>query len=487
MPTPSPKVLVVDVSVTFASRGAAAVLALDHVSLEVAGGEFLCIVGPSGSGKSTLLRVLAGLLRQSAGTVEIRAEQPGTPLTAMVFQEHALLPWRTVRDNVTFGLENRGVGRAEREARAQEMLALVGLTRFARHYPHQLSGGMKQRVGIARALANDPEVLLMDEPLAALDAQTRTIMQEELLRIWSTLGKTVIYVTHSLEEALLLGDRVVLLTARPGRVSQIFPVELGRPRGLEVRGIAGVRHLAREDLVPPARGGRPRHGGRARRGVTVRRCAGWLAEHWIAVGSPLVVLAAWEWASAAGLLREAFFPRPSTILVHLRRLATDGTLWHHASATLGRIAWAFALAAVLGVTVGLAMGFWRRLREGLDPVFAVIYPIPERAVPAARELRAAAGRGGRRRHHRGHGVLPDRLHHHARRSADRSPGRRGRRPLRRPRPAALHRAFCCPPRCPSSSPGCASVSATRSSSPWPSRSWPPAAGSARSCGSRGRS
>ena len=235
MPIPSPKVLVVDVSVTFASRGAA-VVALDHVSLQVTAGEFLCIVGPSGSGKSTLLRVLAGLLTQSAGEVQIRADQPGTPLTAMVFQEHALLPWRTVHDNVTFGLENRGVGRMAREARAQDMLALVGLTRFARHYPHQLSGGMKQRVGIARALANDPEVLLMDEPLAALDAQTRTIMQEELLRIWSTLGKTVIYVTHSLEEALLLGDRIVLLTARPGRVSQIFPVELGRPRGLEVRG-----------------------------------------------------------------------------------------------------------------------------------------------------------------------------------------------------------------------------------------------------------
>src|SRR5262245_25664785 len=154
----------------------------------------------------------------------------------MVFQEHALLPWRTVHDNVTFGLENRGVGRSEREARARDMLALVGLARFARHYPHQLSGGMKQRVGIARALAVDPEVLLMDEPLAALDAQTRTLMQEELLRIWSTLGTTVVYVTHALEEALLLGDRIVLLTARPGRIGQVFPVDLGRPRGLEVRG-----------------------------------------------------------------------------------------------------------------------------------------------------------------------------------------------------------------------------------------------------------
>jgi NitT/TauT family transport system ATP-binding protein len=228
------KVVVDDVTVAFDSRGHT-VVALDRISLRVAAGEFLCVVGPSGSGKSTLLRVVAGLLRQTSGDVRIEAERPGAPLTAMVFQEHALLPWRTVLANVVFGLENRGVARAEREARARDMLALVGLSRFARHYPHQLSGGMKQRVGIARALANDPEVLLMDEPFAALDAQTRTIMQEELLRIWATLGTTVIYVTHSLEEALLLGDRVVLMTARPGRVSQVFPVELGRPRGLEIR------------------------------------------------------------------------------------------------------------------------------------------------------------------------------------------------------------------------------------------------------------
>ncbi|MGH7323735.1 MAG: ABC transporter ATP-binding protein [Candidatus Rokuibacteriota bacterium] len=234
MPARAAKVSVREVSVIFESHGQS-VVALDRISLDVAAGEFLCVVGPSGSGKSTLLRVLAGLLRQSAGEVRIEAERLGTPLTAMVFQEHALLPWRTVLDNVAFGLENRGVGRAAREARTRDMLAMVGLTTFAGHYPHQLSGGMKQRVGIARALANDPEVLLMDEPLAALDAQTRTLMQEELLRIWAVLGKTVIYVTHSLEEALLLGDRIVLLTARPGRVSEIFVVDLGRPRGLEVR------------------------------------------------------------------------------------------------------------------------------------------------------------------------------------------------------------------------------------------------------------
>jgi NitT/TauT family transport system ATP-binding protein len=228
------KVSIRDLTVAYAGRDGR-LTALDRVSLEVEPGEFLCLVGPSGCGKSTLLRVMAGLAPRESGAVEIRPDRPGRPLTAMVFQEHALLPWRTVLDNVVFGPENRGVPRAERDVQGRRMLDLVGLGPFARAYPHQLSGGMKQRVGIARALANDPEVLLMDEPLAALDAQTRAILQEELLRIWTSLGTTVIYVTHSLEEALLLGDRVVLLTARPGRVKRVFPVPLGRPRGLEAR------------------------------------------------------------------------------------------------------------------------------------------------------------------------------------------------------------------------------------------------------------
>jgi NitT/TauT family transport system ATP-binding protein len=231
------KVQIRELSVAFPVRGGQ-LLALDRVSLDVEAGEFLCLVGPSGCGKSTLLRVCAGLVRQTGGEVIIRPERPGVPATAMVFQEHGLLPWRTVLDNVAFGLENRGIRPRERYARAEAMLALVGLTEFARAYPHQLSGGMKQRVGIARALAQDPEVLLMDEPLAALDAQTRTLMQEELLRLWAELGTTVIYVTHAIDEALLLGDRVVLLTARPGRVRRVVPVPLGRPRGLEVRASA---------------------------------------------------------------------------------------------------------------------------------------------------------------------------------------------------------------------------------------------------------
>jgi len=202
-----PKVQLSEVSVAFSGHGGT-VLALDRISLDVAAGEFLCLVGPSGCGKSTLLRVCAGLVRQSAGEVAIHAERPGTPLTAMVFQEHALLPWRTVLGNVVFGPENRGVPRAEREAHAREILALVGLARFAHAYPYQLSGGMKQRVGIARALANDPEVLLMDEPLAALDAQTRTIMQEEFLRIWANpdLANRVMVAYLKAARDLALGD-----------------------------------------------------------------------------------------------------------------------------------------------------------------------------------------------------------------------------------------------------------------------------------------
>jgi NitT/TauT family transport system ATP-binding protein len=212
------------------------IVALEDVSLSVEAGEFVCIVGPSGCGKSSLLRVIAGIVSQTSGQVHVRRDAADRPLTAMVFQEYALLPWRTVLDNVAFGPENRGVGREERHRQARAILAKMGLGAFAHTYPHQLSGGMKQRVGIARALANDPEILLMDEPLAALDAQTRSIMQEELLRIWAESRKTVLYVTHALDEAIFLGDRVVLMSARPGRLKGIFPVDLPRPRGLEQKG-----------------------------------------------------------------------------------------------------------------------------------------------------------------------------------------------------------------------------------------------------------
>ena len=227
-----PKIIARRVAKVFPSADGP-VTALDDFSLEVAEGEFVCIVGPSGCGKSTFLRILAGLTPHSSGEVVIRPGAPGKPLNNVVFQEYAIFPWKTVIDNVAFGLQMRGVAKAERYRVAGEWLGRVGLKKFAHYYPSQLSGGMKQRVSIARALANDPEVLLMDEPLGALDAQTRTVMQEELLRIWEAHRKTVVYITHSLDEAILLGDRVVIMTAHPGRLKMVFEVPLARPRTIE--------------------------------------------------------------------------------------------------------------------------------------------------------------------------------------------------------------------------------------------------------------
>ncbi|HEX7779352.1 MAG TPA: ABC transporter ATP-binding protein [Vicinamibacterales bacterium] len=211
--------------------GAGRVLALDGVSLRVAPGEFVCIVGPSGCGKSTLLRILAGLDTQSGG--DIRVQAPGWAVeNAMVFQESGLFPWMSVEANVGFGLMTRGVPAAEAARRVEDALKLVGLTRFRRHFPHQLSGGMRQRSAIARAFVTDPGMLLMDEPFAALDAQNRTILQAELVRIWEQTRKTVVYITHSIDEALLLGDRTVVMTAQPGRIKEVIDVPFPHPRNL---------------------------------------------------------------------------------------------------------------------------------------------------------------------------------------------------------------------------------------------------------------
>jgi NitT/TauT family transport system ATP-binding protein len=209
----------------------ARVVALDDINLSVAPGEFLCIVGPSGCGKSTLLRILAGLDRQTSGTIRVDAAG-WTVENAMVFQDSGLFPWMSVETNVGFGLMTRGVPAREAAHRVEAALKLVGLTKFRRHYPHQLSGGMRQRGAIARAFVTDPGMLLMDEPFAALDAQNRVILQAELVRIWEQTGKTVLYVTHSIEEALLLGDRTVIMTAQPGRIKQIIDVPFPRPRDL---------------------------------------------------------------------------------------------------------------------------------------------------------------------------------------------------------------------------------------------------------------
>lgn len=211
------------------------VLALDDASLEVRDGEFLTLLGPSGCGKSTFLQIMGKMESSSSGSVSFEGQRSGDgPVTTMVWQRYALFPWRSVKDNVAFGCEVRGMPRALRYERAQRFIETVGLKGFEAAYPHELSGGMQQRVALARALCNDPDILLMDEPLAALDAQTRAVMQIELLRIWEQFRKTVVYVTHSIEEAVLLGDRIAVMTARPGRVKEIIPVSLPRPRTLDM-------------------------------------------------------------------------------------------------------------------------------------------------------------------------------------------------------------------------------------------------------------
>jgi NitT/TauT family transport system ATP-binding protein len=217
------------VSKTFQVRGESTEFtAIENVDLDIGRGEFVVLVGPSGCGKSTLLDLLAGLSEPSAGQILL----DGRPVTGpgldrgIVFQQYALLPWRTAQGNVEFGLEATGVPRRERAEKARHYLDLVGLTGFEQRHPHELSGGMKQRVAIARSLAYDPEVLLMDEPFAALDAQTRESLQDELLRIWERTGKTILFITHGIEEAVYLGQRVAVLTSRPGRVKQVVPIGL---------------------------------------------------------------------------------------------------------------------------------------------------------------------------------------------------------------------------------------------------------------------
>jgi len=205
------------------------VVAIDNIDLDVARGEFLCIVGPSGCGKSTLIRILAGLEKETSGTIKVDAA--GWPVeNAMVFQESGLFPWMNVTQNVGFGLMTRGVKQSEIDDRVESALKLVGLSKFRNHYPHQLSGGMRQRGAIARAFVTDPGMLLMDEPFAALDAQNRTILQAELVRLWEETGKTVIYITHSIDEALLLGDRTVIMTAQPGKIKEIKNIPFPHPR-----------------------------------------------------------------------------------------------------------------------------------------------------------------------------------------------------------------------------------------------------------------
>jgi len=219
------------------------VRALDDFSLDVTDGEFVCLLGPSGCGKTTVLRIVAGLERKSGGSVKVKKKEVTAAGSdrGMVFQEFALFPWRTVARNVEFGLEVKGISPEKAHEISSQLIELVGLKGFEDAHPSQLSGGMKQRVAIARALANNPAVLLMDEPFGSLDAQTRNLMQKELLRIWSATRKTVMFVTHSVDEAVFLADRIVVMTARPGKVREVFEVPMARPRDRTSREFIEVR------------------------------------------------------------------------------------------------------------------------------------------------------------------------------------------------------------------------------------------------------
>lgn len=220
-----------NISVNYKTRGNL-VTAIENTSIEIEPGEFVCLLGPSGCGKSTLLNCVAGFVKPNSGKITVDGElikQPG-PDRGMVFQQYSLYPWKTVIENIAFGPKVTGRGSKSPETTANNFLEMIGLTKYAKHYPNELSGGMQQRVGIARALANYPRVLLMDEPFGALDSQTRLIMQENLLRLWREFGTTVIFVTHDVDEAVFLSDRIIVMSSNPGRVIKDIKINLERPR-----------------------------------------------------------------------------------------------------------------------------------------------------------------------------------------------------------------------------------------------------------------
>lgn len=239
-----PHLLIENLSKSFtSSRGD--VQAIEDLSLDISQSEFVALIGPSGCGKSTLLRIVAGLLPADGGNIHFSG-WPHTPKCRLVFQDHTLLPWLTVIDNVAFGLETAGISLVSRRARALSQLTNMGISEFAEHYPHELSGGMRQRAAIARAFLAEPDILLMDEPLRALDAQMRLVIQEELLDIWQTHRPMVLYVTHDIEEALLLADRVLVMSGKPARICKEFVVPLDRPRDLTGCSHPGFNEIKRE-------------------------------------------------------------------------------------------------------------------------------------------------------------------------------------------------------------------------------------------------
>jgi ABC-type nitrate/sulfonate/bicarbonate transport system ATPase subunit/ABC-type nitrate/sulfonate/bicarbonate transport system permease component len=380
-------------------------LVLDSVNLLVPKNQFVCLLGPSGCGKTTLLRVVAGLNESDGGEVLV----DGRPVTgpgqdrSMVFQNYGLLPWRTVQGNVEFGLEVRGETAGERRKKCETAIRKVGLAGFERHFPHQISGGMQQRTGLARALSKDPQILLMDEPFAAVDMQTREVLQEELLRIWNTTQTTVLFVTHSVEEAVYLGDRVIVMAAKPGRIRADVKIDLPRPRYasnvkssprfgelcamlrefLVDEHAAPVVEIAATDgesvAAPPLPSPQPPGKSSSARATRLTRKFRLTDHPNIVRGVSLALtFGIWEWYGRG--VDPIFFSYPTAIAEAFPAMMRSGELQKALFSTLGGLAAGFSLSILIGVVIGLFMGRYRLFDYLVDLQISALYSTPNVAL-----------------------------------------------------------------------------------------------------------
>ena len=357
-------------------------LVLDNVSFSVPRNQFVCLLGPSGCGKTTLLRIVVGLNDADGGEVRVDGTlvRGAGQERCMVFQNYGLLPWRTVRDNAEFGLEIRGQPLDERRALCQRTIEKVGLTGFERHYPHQISGGMQQRTGLARALSKDPKILLMDEPFAAVDMQTRELLQEELLKIWNTTQTTVLFVTHSVEEAVYLGDRVIVMAARPGRIRADVKIDLPRPRyGSDVKAsprfgeLCGqLREALRSETEPKKA---PIHVEPQKHKRQFK-----LTDYpnMVRALSVLLTLGLWEWYGRG--VDPIFMSYPTAILAAVPQMIAKGELQRALLLTLQGLSIGFVLAIIFGILIGLLMGRYRFFDYLLDVQISALYSTPNVAL-----------------------------------------------------------------------------------------------------------
>ena len=363
-----PLLEVTDLDKTF-TVDSRSVVAIDHLSLSIDEHEFVSIVGPSGCGKSTFLHIVGGFEPATGGDLRLNGKPigPPGPDRGMMFQELSLFPWLTAIENVAWPLEMKGLPKRECRAKAADYLDLVHLSRFADLYLGQLSGGMKQRVALARLFALDPEIMLMDEPFGALDSQTRELLQEELQSIWRRARKTALFVTHDIDEAIYLGTRVIVFTARPGRIKA--DIRLPERRSLRrLPQVAGIPRLAGAGLGPAA--GRGVEGAGPGGSVRINSAS---VQHWIV---PVAVVVAWQVFGSAGLLPR-YLSFPSAILAALWEITLSGELLAALTASLYRVSAGFVMGTVAGIIVGLGAGILPGVRHFFDPLVSFLYSIPK--------------------------------------------------------------------------------------------------------------